>query len=156
MMTSWQVYTNTRWQHVTACWDLRSIMFRYLTQVEFFKFILCDKFSIFVKNNAILTARCIFTHKLDKVSNRRSDYVPKTWVRFTVVGDGPRVPMRAYLNDVRSEIRSTTAVRSGTNNGHVVLGRRYVSRNGNYATFRIDDLIIWDEALSDELVAMIW
>ena len=22
MMTLWQVYTNTRWQHVTACWDL--------------------------------------------------------------------------------------------------------------------------------------
>ena len=23
-MTLWQVYTNTRWQHVTLCWDLRS------------------------------------------------------------------------------------------------------------------------------------
>ena len=22
MMTLWQAYTNTRWQHVTACWDL--------------------------------------------------------------------------------------------------------------------------------------
>ena len=22
MMTLWQVYTNTRWQHVTACWGL--------------------------------------------------------------------------------------------------------------------------------------
>ena len=22
MMTLWQVYTNTRWMHVTACWEI--------------------------------------------------------------------------------------------------------------------------------------
>ena len=34
MMTSWQVYTNTRWQHVTACWDMTSICLERLIANE--------------------------------------------------------------------------------------------------------------------------
>ena len=37
MMSLWQVYTNTRWQHVTACWDListRSTAVEFLTSAQ--------------------------------------------------------------------------------------------------------------------------
>ena len=88
--------------------------------------------------------------------DRQADYVPEEWVRLTVVGEAHAAELRIYLNGIGGLAETgTPALHEDANNGHVVLGRRYVSSAGNYATFVMDDLIIWDEALPDNLVKMI-
>ena len=89
--------------------------------------------------------------------DRHDDYVPEKWVRLTVVGKARAQELKIYLNGIGGGETPRT-IDSGTRaakNGHVVLGRRYVSNPGNWATFIMDDLIIWDEALPENLVKMI-
>ena len=109
------------------------------------------------KKKTFHTCRTSYNHSQNgKSLTRRSDYVAESWVRFTVVDEGQGTPLWEYLNGVGSgSTTGETPLRNDADNGNVVLGRRYVSNGGNWTTFTIDDLIIWDEVLSDELLAMI-
>ena len=82
---------------------------------------------------------------------------PKNGYVLTVVGKARAQELKIYLNGIGGGETPRT-IDSGTraaNNGHVVLGRRYFSNPGNWATFIMDDLIILDEALPENLVKMI-
>ena len=60
MMTLWQVYTNTRWQHITACWDLM-----YQLVVVYFN---RKKSSDFKYPDNFCTVRKLMSHNFDLIN----------------------------------------------------------------------------------------
>ena len=85
--------------------------------------------------------------------------VPTGWTHIVMNYLGPTSGqgIRIYYNgnEVASDTTKTTYSYS-PGDGRIVVGRRHTDRNQNYASVQVDELIFFNQALSDNEVQLIY
>ena len=79
------------------------------------------------------------------------------WLHIVLILPAPKEGILVYHDNImQSGSANSESVSPGTPSGRTVIGKRYTNSNQNHGTVIVDELTIWNRALSEAEVGPIY